>query len=133
MREIISCQNSRVFALERLWEKELTDMRKKLMNPKKKNGPKKAVQLKMLEEIEKVPSDIRNIALKRYLNACKQRNALAFFQWRSRKNSQKEGLIQMIFANRLEVMNVKKELRDQILSGDLSDNMQKHIMDKITD
>ena len=108
-------------------------MRKKLMNPKKKNGPKKAVQLKMLEEIEKVPSDIRNIALKRYLNACKQRNALAFFQWRSRKNSQKEGLIQMIFANRLEVMNVKKELRDQILSGDLSDNMQKHIMDKITD
>ena len=39
----------------------------------------------------------------------------------------------MIFANRLEVNNVKKELRDQILSGDLSDNMQKHIMDKITD
>jgi NAD-specific glutamate dehydrogenase len=93
VKEMISCQSSRVFALEKLWAKELTDMRNKLMNPKKKNGRKKALQLKMLEEIEKVPSDIRNIALKRYLIACKQRNALAFFQWRSRKYREREGLI----------------------------------------
>ena len=57
-------------------------MQKKL---KKSSSGKQSNFKKLIEQIQKIPADIREACLRRYLAACKYKNALAFFQWRNRQ------------------------------------------------
>lgn len=59
-----------------MWEKELQAMASQLIL-KGKNAPK-GLQ-KHLQDVRLIPNNIRDACLRRYLNACKQRHALAFF------------------------------------------------------
>jgi hypothetical protein len=57
-----------------MWDKEYASMRNYIM--RKKSAKK---EMKACEEIGAIPIELRKFILRRYLNACKQRHALAFF------------------------------------------------------
>lgn len=76
---------------------------------------------------------MRQMALKRFLNACKQRHALAFFQWRAHKDIfSRRSLISAVFATRIEMLRLRKEVRETILGGKLTKELQIQILAKVT-
>lgn len=72
---------------------------------------------------------MRRLALKRYLTCCRQRHALAFFQWRSRREIfSKDGLVRAVFATRLEQLRLRNEFKERLLAGKINKESQKAIL-----
>ena len=86
-----------------LWYKEETEI-VELAKKKKHN-----IELqKFIIQLSKVSNGIKEACFRRWINACKARHALAFFQWRDKFSVKSNaGLLNAIFLNRIK--NLKKE------------------------
>lgn len=67
VRQLKNLNVSKLATLDMLWDNEVKAMATQVYKMKKSNKKIKQV----LAEIQKVPDNIRKIALRRYLNSCK--------------------------------------------------------------
>jgi hypothetical protein len=76
-----------------------------------------------------VKDEVKNAVLHKYLEACKYKHALAFFQWRTKYT--KNQLAQLVFDDRISFLKTQEAERQKKVK--LAEKMEKTGLDECAD
>jgi hypothetical protein len=113
-RNSMELQEARLSALQQLWERDS----KELFFQAARHG-KASPLMAFSTKLRTMDKEIRDGCLKMYLNACKYKHAIAFFQWRHKYSPQnRSDMLASIFSARmrkLQEMNDQREHYQELL------------------